>query len=169
MMKQVLAGGAAMAAVLALTAPASAAIYFSGGVTAQAPSGLTPVTNFTAPGGTKVDVYVDDCCIVGDYYATYVDGGYIGTTPYEPPFGSASGYPNSSATFVTTLGAGSSHNFQLADQWTGLLPAGAYVEIYSVGVPEPAAWTLMLMGVAGLGAALRSRRSRLLTPDVQLT
>ena len=29
---------------------------------------------------------------------------------------------------------------------------------YSGGVPEPAAWALMLIGVAGLGAALRGRR-----------
>ncbi|HSZ52308.1 MAG TPA: PEP-CTERM sorting domain-containing protein [Caulobacteraceae bacterium] len=166
-MKQILASGAAMAAALALTAPANATIYFSGGVTAQSPSGLTPVTDFTAPGGTKVDVLVQDCCVVGDYYATYVDGGYIGTTPYEPPFGSSSGFPNSQATFVTTLGAGSSHNFQLADQWFGDLPAGAFVEISSA-VPEPAAWSMMLIGVFGIGAALRTRRSRL-TPDVQLT
>ncbi len=35
----------------------------------------------------------------------------------------------------------------------------------AVGVPEPAAWTLMLIGFAGLGAALRSRR-RLVTAHV---
>lgn len=31
-------------------------------------------------------------------------------------------------------------------------------------VPEPAAWALMLAGFAGLGATLRSRRSRLASP-----
>jgi hypothetical protein len=30
---------------------------------------------------------------------------------------------------------------------------------YTTGVPEPAAWTLMLLGVCGLGGALRKRRS----------
>jgi hypothetical protein len=169
MMKQILIAGTAMAAALALTGAAQAATtYFSGSTTAQSPSGLTPVVDFTAPGGAKVDVTVTDCCIVGDYYATYVDGSYIGTTPYEPEYGSSSGYPNSSATFVTTLGPGTSHDFQLADQTDFLLPAGVSVTITSA-VPEPASWALMLTGVFGLGAALRARRSRLLTPDVQLT
>ena len=31
---------------------------------------------------------------------------------------------------------------------------------FASGVPEPATWMLMLFGVPGLGAALRSRRRR---------
>jgi len=167
MIKKALVAGAALAAALAVMAPAAdATVYFSGSTTAASPSGLTPVVDFTAPADQKVDVTVTDCCVVGDYYATYVDGALIGTTPYEPEDGSVNGYPNSSATFVTTLGAGTSHDFYLADQTDFLLPAGVSVEISSV--PEPVTWSLMLMGVFGLGAALRSRRSRLLKPDVQL-
>jgi hypothetical protein len=166
MTKQLLVAGAALAATLALTATAHADVYFSGGVTANSPSGLTPVVDFSAPGGTTVDVTVTDCCIVGDYYATYVDGTYIGTTPFEPEFGSGSGFPTSSATFVTTLSAGPDHTFQLADQTDFLLPAGAFVEISSAA-PEPTTWALMMMGVFGLGAALR--RSRKVTPAIQMT
>lgn len=169
MMKRTLVTGVAMAAALAVVAPANATVYFAGYTTANSPSGLTPVIPFTAPGGTKVDVFVDDCCIVGDYYATYLDGTYLGTTPYEPVFGSSSGYPNSSATFVGTLAPGSSHDVQLADQTDYLLPAGVYVEVSSAAVPEPASWGLMLIGVFGIGAGLRTRRSRALTPDIQTT
>ena len=39
---------------------------------------------------------------------------------------------------------------------------GAAIDNVAVtaGVPEPATWALMLVGFGGLGAALRSRRSR---------
>ena len=160
MMNKILVSGAALAAALALTAPAQATTYFSGFTTAASPSGLTPIINFSAPGGTQISVFVDDCCIVGDYYATYVDGILIGTTP-------APTTALSSATFLTTLGAGSSHNFQLVDQDLAILPAGVFVQIDSVGVPEPATWALMLTGVFGLGGALRARRSRNVKPEGQ--
>jgi hypothetical protein len=32
---------------------------------------------------------------------------------------------------------------------------------FTSGIPEPASWAMMITGIAGLGAALRSRRSRL--------
>ena len=119
----------------------------------MSPSGVTPLVGFGAPGGTKVDVTVNDARIGGDYYATYVDGNYIGTTPFEPQYGSTL----SSATFTTTLGAGGSHNFQLVDQTNFLLPAGVQVIIQSA-VPEPGTWAMMLIGLGGLGAVLRNRR-----------
>ena len=119
MIKQVLIAGAAMAAALAVTAPADAGTtYLSVNTTAGSPSGLTPVIDFAAPANAKVDVFVQDCCVVGDYYATYVDGGLIGTTPYEPEYGSGSGFPNSSATFVTTLGPALVQFARIADQFS---------------------------------------------------
>ncbi len=150
-----------MAAALAVTAPAIAGtIYASGSTTAQSPSGLTPVIDFVAPGGTEVDVTVSDCCVGGDYYATYLDGGYIGTTPYVPEYGTTL----SSATFTAMLGAGLDHTLQMADQTDFYLPAGLSYEVTSAvsAAPEPATWSMMLAGIFGIGAVLRtSRRSRL--------
>jgi hypothetical protein len=160
MLKNILLAGGAMAAALALSAPADATVYWSGSLTATSPGATSQTVSFTAPAGQKVDVTVTDCCIVGDYYATYLDGSYIGTTPYEPEYGSASGYPNSSATFVAYLGAGSSHSLYVVDQTDFFLPAGLSAEVTSA-VPEPAAWTMMLLGAFGLGTAMRTRRSPL--------
>ncbi len=154
MFKQTLVAGVAIAAALLVSAPAFAStVYTSGSTTAASPSGLTPVIDFTAPGGTAVDVSVLDCCIVGDYYAAYLDGSYIGTSPYEPQNGSTP----SAATFAATLGVGTSHTLQFADQTDFLLPAGLSYSVASA-VPEPATWGLMLLGVAGLGGAMRGRR-----------
>ena len=158
MLKQILISGV-MTSALAMTAPAMAAtVYASGATTAASPSGFTPVIDFLAPGGTQVDVTVTDCCIGGDYYATYLDGAYIGTTPFEPEYGSTL----SSATFLATLGAGPSHTLQMQDEADFLLPAGLTYEVTSVSAaPEPQSWALMILGVLGLGVALRtSRRAR---------
>lgn len=153
---KLLKSSAALAAVLAISAPAQAVVYWSGYTTANSPSGFTPDVTFSAPGGTHFYITVEDCCVGGDYYATYVDGFYRGTTPYETPYGTL----NSSATFYGNFSAGGTHDFELADLWTGFLPAGVYVEVGSAA-PEPAAWGLMLVGVSLMGAALRSRKARL--------
>ena len=43
----------------------------------------------------------------------------------------------------------------------GLQNTGLDVSIATVGgVPEPAAWTMMLIGIGAIGAAMRSRRGR---------
>ena len=155
MLKQTLIAGAAISAALAFAVSAQAATtYYSGSTTSVAPNGWTPVIDFTAPSSAKVDVTVTDCCIGGDNYATYVDGNLIGTTPPELAYGSVL----STETFVTTLGLGTSHNFQLQDQWLGDLPAGVSVSIGSAA-PEPTSWALMLAGVFGVGAVLRSRKA----------
>ena len=151
MLKHTLAAGAAIGAALAMSASAHAGpVYFSGGTTTY--SGVSPSVSFAAPGGT-VSVEVDDCCIGGDYYATYVDGTYIGTTPAEPEYGSVL----SSGTFLTTLHYSGIHSFYVVDQDDFYQPAGLYVTI--TGVPEPGEWALMMLGVLGLGMALRTRRS----------
>jgi hypothetical protein len=82
---------------------------------------------------------------------------HIGTTPFEPQFGSV----NSTATFLAHLSAGASHTFQVFDQTDFFLPAGLSYEIqdHIGGVPEPASWALMLVGFFGLGGALRASRA----------
>lgn len=151
MLKKVLFSGAALVGALALTATAQASVIASGSTTATSPGGATPVITFTANPGQGVDVTITDCCIGGDYYATYVDGGYVGTTPFTPEFGSQL----SSATFTAILGGGTSHTLQMFDQTDFFLPAGLS---YTISTPEPEAWALMLVGVFGLGGALRARR-----------
>lgn len=154
MLKKVLVSGAAVAGALALTAPAYATTYLATGTTASSPGGVTPALNFTAPAGQHVKVYVQDCCIGGDYYAAYLDFSYIGTTPYVPQYGSVL----SSGTFLAYLGGGTSHYVQLADQTNFYLPAGVYVQVDSI--PEPATWALMFAGVFGVGGALRAARAK---------
>ena len=38
--------------------------------------------------------------------------------------------------------------------------AGVFLDNVSVSVPEPATWSLMIMGVGAVGASLRNRRRR---------
>jgi hypothetical protein len=45
--------------------------------------------------------------------------------------------------------------------WIDLGGNLGFVELSTTGVPEPAAWALMLVGLFGLGAVLRSRRGSL--------
>ena len=155
MFRNALISGAAIAAAFSICAPAQAATYFADYVTAQAPDGFTEIPVFAAPGGTLVDFHVVDCCIVGDNYTAYLDGVNIGTTPAVALYGPTL----SEATFQGTLGPGASHSFYLQDQILSILPAGVYVEINSAA-PEPAAWALMMVGVGGMGAALRTRRRK---------
>ena len=156
MFKSILFSGAALAGMLVHAPPAQAvSFYASGATTASSPGGATPLITFTAPGGEWVGVVVTDCCIGGDYYATYLDGSYLGTTPFEPEYGSQV----SSATFFAKPAPGSLHTLQMFDQTDFLLPAGLDYEVFQpLDFPEPASWALMLVGAFGLGGALRARR-----------
>lgn len=58
----------------------------------------------------KITVSVTDCCIVGDYYAVYINQTRIGTTPYEPYNGSTP----SQGTFSALVGPGS-HRISIQD------------------------------------------------------
>lgn len=46
----------------------------------------------------------------------------------------------------------------------GLPYVGDYNATFSLGVPEASTWTMMILGVAGVGVALRRRRRAGLTP-----
>jgi hypothetical protein len=155
MLKKALLVSTALVGLAAVSAPASAGehVIFSADTTAASPSGMTPVLSFTTTAAFPVEVTVVDCCVVGDYYATWLNGVNIGTTPFEPEFGSASGFPNSMATFIGHVVAGT-NTIQLVDQTDFLLPAGVSV---TVSAPEPSTWAMMLLGFAGLGFAAYRR------------
>jgi hypothetical protein len=77
-----------------------------------------------------------------------------GATPGGTVLGASSGGPAGS-TDTLTLAAGT-YNLYIASTATGQAIAG---DASVVTVPEPAAWSLLLLGAGGLGGALRSRRS----------
>ena len=71
------------------------------------------------------------------------------------------GGPWQSHSFTFTAGAGSSSTLNFQSLFTAGCCWGPELDNVSVsvaGVPEPATWSLMLLGVAGLGGALRVRR-----------
>lgn len=158
MLKKSLLMSCALVGLAAMSLPASAAVLYSGSTTAASPSGWTPLVDFSSPSAGEVEVTVTDCCYVGDYYATYLNGTYLGTTPYEPEYGSNSGYPLSSGTFLGTVVAGA-NNFQLLDQTSFYLPAGVSVTISTI--PEASTWAMMMLGFGGLAmAGYRGARKR---------
>jgi hypothetical protein len=61
-----------------------------------------------------------------------------------------------SQSVATVTGQTYDLNFVLAGN--GAAPAEVFATASAVAVPEPATWTLALVGFGGLGAALRSRR-----------
>ncbi len=135
----------AAAAVTSMPASAGEVVVASGTITTVAPSGLSPVVAFSVPQTDGYWVTITDCCLTGDYYATWVDGVYLGTTPYVP----IGGPTYSSGEFYDVLTAGS-HNLQIQDQTLFAQPAGAY---YSISTPEPSTWVMMGLGFAALGFA----------------
>jgi PEP-CTERM motif len=162
MLKKALLVSAAMVAAAAFAPSAAfAGVIASGSSTSVAPSGYSPVIDFTSPFTGKVDVTITDCCITGDYYKTWVDGVVVGTTPIVP----VEGPTLSSGTFSALVTAGTD-TLQVQDllsltlttfpNGASVLPAGFS---YSIATPEPSTWAMMLLGFAGLGfAAYRKAR-----------
>ncbi len=162
MLKKALLVSAAMVAAAAFAPSAAfAGVIASGSSTAVAPSGLSPLIDFTSPFAGDVAVTITDCCIVGDYYKTWVDGVVIGTTPIVV----VEGPTYSSGTFSALVTAGV-NTLQVQDLLTlpgGVFPDGSSILpagfSYSVATPEPSTWAMMLLGFAGLGfAAYRKAR-----------
>ncbi len=145
MLKKSLLLGVVLSAAAAMTSmPASAGTVVASG-TITTFSGVSPVVAFSVPETDGYWVTITDCCITGDYYATYVDGAYLGTTPYVP----IGGPTYSSGTFYDKLTAGG-HGLQIVDQTLFAQPAGAS---YSISTPEPSTWVMMGLGFAALGFA----------------
>ena len=103
---------------------------------------------------------------VGAYTGTPGEGFQLvgvfnaGPTPWAPFVIGAGG------SFIVPIGATKLY-LGLPDGFSFQGPPGTYNDntggfaITGVGVPEPATWAMMLMGLAGLGAARRSRSRRL--------
>lgn len=123
----------------------------------------------TTYGASYIDFAItNDSSGYGLNTATFGDAltaGYL--TPYPEPFGffglgTTSG-PGLAGTFFTDLLTPAAYDGSSPSSFN--LQPGVYVG-YSgtvltlTAVPEPAAWALMLIGIGGLGAALRLSRSR---------
>ena len=137
-------------------------------------SDTAPFT-FTLDAGHYVFTLTDEFG-PGDIYSVTVNGG----TPYTSDFGLlATNFDNSTGpeapyamgswldpTFSRlqlSLSQGS-YSISVTTDCSNGCPAEFGYRLDSIGVPEPAAWIMMLIGFASLGVALRSQRSYRLAP-----
>jgi hypothetical protein len=161
--------------------PTVAGVVFTGdaGVTASA-AGFDPAPDgvqnaflqTTASSGAQIDISVTGLTAGNVYSFSYLDDQrtYYGVVAYTVSFNgatiasyspAAAGWtPRTTSTF-TALGSTGTLTFAApvlcCDNGAGIdditLNGGG-----ATGVPEPAAWALMLVGLGGLGAATRARR-----------
>jgi hypothetical protein len=179
MIRNVLLAGAAVAAVGAISAPALAdnivpntwyafgftttgtPLFGPGFAAGTSPAGvLAPTAPWTITLAHPALLTVTDVEISGDTFSMFDNGIALGPMSVPVPSGSTVGECISCALADPNF----SHGYFL-------LPAGVNVITgiqdgvinfgdgdFMVSVPEPATWSLMLLGFGGLGAALRSRR-----------
>ena len=187
---KMLASAVALAASVALVAPASAAVIvkdFTGGAgtgdtfTPADPSGGLPVNTFLKKANTYDFVFVVSGVAPGDTTQIQIQAQAQNTGSLNISYNVFSGAPG--ATTLSTSAA----NFVASSQSTGMgTPTNAFANL-SLGdgsyflqvagsqgqiavnnelasgtllenvVPEPMAWSLMLLGFGGVGAALRRR------------
>jgi hypothetical protein len=155
----------AAVAAIAFTAPASAAVLTVGSgwqsdiLSAAGQPTDNSAWTFTISSGAHLSV--TDDFVVGDIYV--LSGSVNGTSTFfagpndvraTGSFGSAWLNPSYSK-FTTFLGAGT-YKFSITGQGEGGIPAGLGVRL-DAGVPEPAAWAMMLAGFGLVGVGLRRR------------
>ena len=115
-----------------------------------------PVITFHFAGNPTVDdveLYVDNSDIggVGAPGSITIDG-----TNYNPVVTAISTY----AEELTVSGLSLPGNGITVQPIAGIEPWIFVSEVQFSGVPEPATWTLLLVGLVGLGAAMRTRRGQ---------
>ena len=125
------------------------------------PSGvLAPSAPWTITLSKPATLTVTDVEVSGDQFTFFDNGVLLGTTSPPVPFAQFVGECISCALASSNF----SHGFFTlpagVNVITGVYDGGAGFGDgdFVVGVPEPASWALMLIGVSGLGVALRSRR-----------
>ena len=184
MLRNALLVGAAVIALGAVSAPAQAADNIvlntwyafnfqatgsalnGGGIPGTSPNGLAaPQTPWTITLSGPGKLTVTDVEIPGDQFTLYDNGVLLGTTSAPTPdFGvnvgecisCALGDPEFSKG-VFLLGAGV-HNFTGVQD--GVINFGD--GDFKVSLPEPGTWAMMMIGLGGIGAAMRSRRKAVL-------
>jgi hypothetical protein len=182
MLRKLLLVGAAATVMGAIAAPAQADnivtdVWYAFGFTSTgtplfgpgfaagtSPGGvLAPAGPWTITLSGPATLTVTDVEISGDRFTLFDNGVLLGQTSAPVPNASSVGEciscaladPNYSHGFFP-LGPGS---HSITGTFDGVITNGdGDFIIHAVGVPEPGAWALMLVGFGGLGAALRSRR-----------
>lgn len=160
---------AAAAACLSLPAQATTLVENSGWhgddfTAADVPSSNGPWT-FTVADSAVFSIV--DCCVVGDVYKLYdtITSSLLATTTFYAGSGvqvDASLFGDSwiSADWsklAYNVGPGS-YSFTITSNAVGGAPGSFGVRLDSAAVPEAGTWALMIVGFAGMGAALRRRR-----------
>ncbi len=147
-----LLGNAANAVIIINpTTGGSGDFFFSGGV-------ITPPDDqlvVTVTGKHVIDVFLDDCCIVGDEFALLLDGSLLTPTASNPGAGSLF--------FADYIGV----VLQQAGTFTFTITqtrdcCGAGQGFFEVSAareaPEPGTLGILALGLAGLGLIARRRR-----------
>lgn len=109
------------------------------------------LVDFTLPTGAT-DVSINGAANVDDEGFVFVNGNSLA---FATEFGNATFSSSNPAIFNAGL-----NQFLVSDNNSGGGPSGAafFATVTYAAVPEPAAWAMMLVGFAGLGAAMRSRQ-----------
>lgn len=182
-MKMTLFATAAIAAGLAFgmaqSASATAMVLGSGWQTDEVdssgtPSLASPLTIHLDP-GQAAQFSLTDAYLFGDTYTVVLNGVDVFTsslgltaTPFDNslgPFAATYGpaWLNPAYSHLALQFGAGDYSFVVSGDCGGGCPAGFGYRIDSLGVPEPAAWALMLMGFGLIGATLRSGRGQALT------
>ena len=129
----------------------------------------------TLGAGQAAQFSISDGFLHGDTYTIVLNGvdvfmSQLGVTatPFDnnlgpaAPFYAADWLDPTFSHFALQFGPGS-YSFVVTGDCGGGCPAGFGYRLDSLGVPEPAAWALMLAGFGLVGATLRSGRRQALT------